>query len=546
MNKGIFIKDWLLFKPYNKQTSTDSYYLKLSNEVKHAITTNNQSEILKYCLEKEEINHLSCFLTSYFEDLISETNIWNSFIKAHKRLYKKQLPFYKLDEYEEYYINTQDIVFLIWYYLNTIQEEKFIAPFNEFFIEIAEKVMEIFTEAWEYAPENINLKSYYHINETEEDYYVARKLIDNILFDSYLFNTDTLLNLKEKESKIIEKYKNDERLIMYLNDNRDETIHRSHTRLLALTGKEWASEIIGRENPLSSEYLNISNKISAYFLYKGQDQTDIFLEHIASGKKFKLTKKSYDHCEKLKEIDTILFMGIVKWKDEWWFSGGLFQIPFNPDLILDEKNSLKSRMTVNFLDHQKKEVNELLEKQLKAFKEFNNGMQIAFIPKERINEFIKVYTEFFNKSLNLSDKEIKEAKERSRKDGFFGTECKTKSFPEFSDTCLVFFNPKSGCELAFGVNSAFSLPNNPYFDKELIDDNIMRLLMNDSISAELVMFCIDNCKSKLTFFKTGIGKKYLDDIDFLLRFWKKDNYWAKPSITFTGQNDLSKTMGLSP
>ena len=77
MNKGIYIKDWLLLKPYNRQTSTDSYYLKLSNEVKHAIITNIQPDILKYYLENEDINHLSCFLTSYFEDIISETNIWN-------------------------------------------------------------------------------------------------------------------------------------------------------------------------------------------------------------------------------------------------------------------------------------------------------------------------------------------------------------------------------------------------------------------------------------------------------------------------------------
>jgi hypothetical protein len=48
------------------------------------------------------------------------------------------------------------------------------------------------------------------------------------------------------------------------------------------------------------------------------------------------------------------------------------------------------------------------------------------------------------------------------------------------------------------------------------------------------MYCIDNCKSKLPFFKDGDGKSYLKDIDFLLRFWKKENYHTKPAITFTG------------
>jgi len=537
MNKRIYIKDWLLFKPYDRQTITDSYYLKLSNDVKQAITTNKQSFVLQMYLDEEDINHLACFLTSYLEDIISKTNIWNSFISVHKRLYKKQLPFYILDEYYEEEVNPQDISFLIWYFLNTIQEEKFIAPFNDFIIETADKVMDFFNEAWDYAPENEYLKSFYQINEKEEDFYVARNMIDTILFKSYLFCTDTLLNLKEKEFEIIEESKDDENIMMFLNENRDSTLHESYTRLLSLTGKEWASEILGSKHPLSSDFLNISQRIRGYFLYKGQDQTDIFLEHIASSKKIKLTKKSFDYSDNLKDIDTIIFMGIVKWKDEWWFSGIQFQAPFNPDLVLDEKNSLQSRMAVNFLDHQRKEVDEMLEKQFKAFRDFNNGLQIAFMASDEIDEFYRAYTEFFNNSLNLSDKEIKEAKERSRKDGFFGIENEPKNYSEVSETGLAFFNPKSGSEIALAVNSAFPLPNNPYFEEAFNEDHIMRLLTDKSISAELAMFCIDNCKTELPFFNNGVGKRYLNDIDFLLRFWKKDNYHAKPSITFTGQYD---------
>jgi hypothetical protein len=538
MNSKIYINDWLLLKPYDKQKTTDSYYLKLSNDVKHAIVTSKHSLVLQRYLEEEEMNHLACFLTSYFEDIISETNIWRSFIRIHKRLYKKQLPFYILDEYYEDEINLQDVCFLIWYFLNTIQGEIFIAPFHDFIIETADKVADVLLEAWEYAPENESLKSYYQIDKTEDDFYIARNLIDTILFKSYLFNTDTLLGLKEKEFQILEEGRDEETLMMFLNDNRDNTIHTSHTRLLSLTGKEWAAEILGPDHPLSSEYLKMSQKINGYFLYKGQDNTDVFLEHIASAKKFKLTKKSYEYSDKLKEADTIVFMGIVKWKDEWWFSGIEFQTPFEPDLILDEKNSLESRKAVNFLDHQTNKVNEVLKMQFKAFNEFNHGLPIAFMPSDRIEKFVRYYMEFYKNSLNLSDKEIKDALERSRKEGYFGTDDKSKNFAEVSESGLVFFNPKSGCEIAMGVNSAFPLPNNPFFDKALSEDHVMQLFMDESISTELAMYCIDKCKSKLPVFKTTIGKKYSDNIDFLLRFWKKSNYHSKPQITFTGMNEM--------
>ena len=244
--------------------------------------------------------------------------------------------------------------------------------------------------------------------------------------------------------------------------------------------------------------MNISQRIRGFFFYKGQNENDIFLEHIASGKKFKLTKKSFDHSDGLKEIDTIMFMGIVKWSDEWWFSGIHFQSEFNADLVLKEKNSIESRMAVNFLDHQKDETMEMLEKQYKTFLNFNNGSPIAFMPTNKLMDFNKDYIQFFNDSLNLSEKEIKEARERSRKDGFFGDEKEEpKDFTEIAETGLVFFNPKSGVEFAMEVNSAFPLPTNPYFDKEESEDHIFRLFMDESIytksmrrSNSLVITCI--------------------------------------------------------
>lgn len=196
MNKRIYIKDWLKLKPYDKQAITDAYYLDVCNDVKKLITTNKQALILQMYLDKNDINTLCCFLTSYFEDIISETNIWNSFINSHKQLYNKQIPFYSLDNYYEEEINPQDISFLIWYFLNTIQEEKFIAPFNLFIVETAQIIMDIFDKEWEYAPKNKPLKSFYQIDENEEDYYIARNLIDTVLFKTYLFYPDSAVDRK--------------------------------------------------------------------------------------------------------------------------------------------------------------------------------------------------------------------------------------------------------------------------------------------------------------------------------------------------------------
>ncbi|GAB1416254.1 hypothetical protein MASR2M117_16600 [Paludibacter sp.] len=444
------------------------------------------------------------------------------------------MPFYNVEEYYEQEINPQDISFLIWYFLNTVQEDMFISPYNQFIEATAEIIYDIFDEAWEFVPENEYLKKFYQIDNDENNFYTARNLIDTVLFQTYLFYPDSFLKLQDEEIEIINNSNAEQDTLAILNENRDIMLHKTHTRLLALSGKEWAAEILSSNRTLNKDFLSISQKIQGLFLYKGQDENNIFIEHIASGKKFNLTKQSFDYSQELKELDTILYIGIVKWKDEWWFSGVFFQQPFNQDIILDEKKSFNSRLAVNFLDHQEHETDKNLKNELSVFKDFNRGSQIAFLTSDRIEKFIREFIAFSNKALNISKEKIKKAEQRAKNEGFLEKNDTHEDFSEIADTGLVFFNPNSGSEIALGVNSAFPMSSNPYFNEEESEDHIMHLLIDDSYSKELVNYCIDNCKTKLSFFTKGAGKKYLEDMDFLLRFWKKSNYHTVPSLTYIG------------
>lgn len=537
MKKMIYINDWLQFKPYKKPVKTDMYYLKICNDVKHILCSDRSSFALTNRFDEQEINRLACFLTSYFEDIISGTNIWKSFIEEHMRLYNKPLPFYDLQDYVEEEINWQDVCFLIWYFFNTVQDEVFFSPFSPFFKVPALAVMSVFDEAWEQAPENNDLVSFYCISDTESDFYAARRLVETVLFKTYLLCIDSVPELREKNDKTITKYRNDERLMFLLNENTEMLIHNYRTRLLALTGKEWATKIIGEGHSLKDDFLEMSPKVQGFFFYKGQDQTDLLIEHIASGKRFRLTKKSFDPANIPKVIDTIIYIGIVKWKGEWWFSGAHFQVPFDKKLVEQEKNSIQSRAQVNFLDHQSNKMDEVLKKHENVFLDFNHGSPIAFLPAGETEGFVKAYIEFFNKSLNHSEKEIKESEDQVLEEGLNRVIDHSSGYSEGFETGLVFFNPKRGCEIVFDLNSAFPLSDNPYFRPELSEEHIQQLLMDDSISPELVMFCIDHCRKDLPFFNSEPGQQYLSDIDFLLRFWKRANYHSVPSITLIREKE---------
>lgn len=530
MKGRIYIKDWLSLKPYRNQTATDLYYLKISNRIKEIFYSKSNFILFRFIENEEDINRLACFLTSYFEDVISKTNIWGAFISLHHKHYGRKLPFYVTDEYYEGEINHQDVSCLIWYFLNKVLKGGFVSPYNDFIGDLAMKVMEILEKEYEYAPENEVLKNFYILDPNEKDYYAVRNLIDTILFNTYLFSPDTSAELHALERDIIED-KKQKHLLQVLQDNRDVFLHKTCTSLLGLPGKEWAAAVLGEDHALSGDIKGLSPRIAGYFLYKGQDSLDVFLDHIASGKSFKLTKKSYDYASELAEIDCILYMGIVRWQNEWWFSGVNFETPFNADLVLEERNSDQSKRQVYFLDDREKEKTDILNAQMEAFLSFNNGSPIAFMPAQDFQDFTEGFIDYYNKSLKLNTNQIEALGKRGSGEFSENEEENDSNYADVDEPGLVFFNPKSGLEMAWGISSAFPLPHNPYFDQSESDENTMFLLVSKEMSKELAMYCIAECGSKLTFFTEKPGKDYLGDIDFLLRFWKREEYYTQPAVT---------------
>ncbi len=540
-NNKIYLKTWLKLRPYNSQTSTDLYYLKLSNKVKLVFAKGNLPFLERH-LSDDDIDLLACFLTAYLEDLVSETNIWNAFVRSHKDLYHKPVPFYESNDYFEEEINGDDISFLIWYFLNLVQDDIFISPFIYPIVSIADDVMELFEEAWDYAPANTHLRSFFNLKENEEDFYEARLLIDTILFQSYLFYPDTGLKMLKLEMSMIEHFEmkmkegllDTNTALSFLKEAKDKLLHSVRTKLLAFSGKEWASVMMSSKKTLSKDFANMTKKVSGYFFYKGQDEKNVFLEHIASGMKFNLTKKSFDYGQNLTEIDNIIQIGIVRWRDEWWLSGFYIKFEFDANLVLDEKKSIKSRLEVSFLDPKKETLAEDLKLQLEIFKEFNNGSLIAFMPEKNIKTYLDKAIQFFNDSLNLTSEQISESLRRGRNDGYFPDD-KADEFLEGDDTGLVFFNSESGFEIMTGLNSAFPLPNNPYFIPEESSQALISLFFSPDSSAKLAMYCFDNCRNELPFFEEDIWQGLDESIDFLLRFWKDSNYFSINKMTFVGE-----------
>jgi hypothetical protein len=94
----ILQKDWLRYHPYDDANFADNYYHSLCSKVLDII---QNSEIMQLLDNKEDAKEMACIFVAYFEDIISETNLFSAFTKKHTQLYGTPLPFYSKDT--EYY-----------------------------------------------------------------------------------------------------------------------------------------------------------------------------------------------------------------------------------------------------------------------------------------------------------------------------------------------------------------------------------------------------------------------------------------------------------
>ncbi|WP_179021542.1 DUF3843 family protein [Winogradskyella forsetii] len=534
MKNKIYLKHWLELKPKNYSSNTDLYYLKIANEI-YSNLDNNTLTALSQLMNKEDIYILCCFITCYFEDIISQTNIWQAFKEQYAQQHHKKLPFYNIDDnYIDEEINVQDIAFLIWYFTNSLEDEWFVTPYSDTFLILAEQAISVLDEAFEYAPENEQLKKLFDFKPHTDEFYETRAFLQMLFFDSYLFYPDVKRRFDFSIFEIIEESKDEDSnsIMGYIREVTDEFTFNKVSSLLSLRSKDWAKQVLGPTHKSYNDISSISEKITGLFLYKKQNNESVTLEHIASGIVFEMTKKSFDNSHNLNE-DAIIYIGLVKYKNEWWFSGNFFMQEFNADTILDQKNSAQTRAEVNFL-RDENEIGKIMQKQKKAFLDFNDNSLIAFVKSNTLNAFVNDYFAFFNNSLNLTKEESENVQKRTKADGYFGNEANFEGFDNDTDEIVVFFNSVSGLEMYPNILNAFPDKKNPFFKEEDREDALY-ILMAPDYSTEFTNYFIENYKDKLSIFEKEPYRSYFDDLDFLLKFWKKDKYKSKNTIALTGR-----------
>ncbi len=521
---------WLLFHPYKTPAPDDFYYLRLCKET-HRILDDNTFLESEGLLSREELKNLACFIICYFEDVISGPGLWQAFTVQARELYGTYLPFFNPDP-DKYFpdeINIEDIYFLIWYFISmTLYDKTIINPVALEWSDLSDKIFDILEREYELAPENLRLKQLYTARPGEGDLFVLKEKMKWIMLDSWLlhFQGDELDEMIKKIStNQSENGLSEERRELYIYDAIDSYVLSTYTPLLARQGKEWLAYTLGKDHPLFEEILGISEKKSGYYLFMGAENDKLLFQHIATETVLRVTSKSMDLPKDFVAGKSISFTGFVKWRDEWWFSGSQFSWGYNTDLIRKEKNSESSRMLFGEDPVLKKAENEQL---YASFLKFNNGKPIAFVEsEENADSFIQSFLIFHNETLDVPARKKKKRREILMKAELTRNPVKGS---EHGDTeaipGMIFFNPESGIQMVFGLNDFVPDPDNTWYREDETGDEAMRLLFSSHISGNWMHYMVKNYEiSRLDFPGKGGKEILMENLDFMLRFWKRKGYY---------------------
>lgn len=510
MKKKVYIDDWKSLKPYREHSGTDLFYLKVANEVCDELVFyfgsvfNNDVDPFTF----------SCFITSYFEDVISKTRIFATFRNKHQEMYGKRLPFFDCsEEYLDDEINPEDIAFLTWYFVNSVSTDRVIHPNIELLSNLANDIIEVFDRHYEYAPENTVLQSCYTLklkDDLVDQFFEIRKLMEKLFLESYLFLPDigqryseTLDEIKEvKEKEYISK-------LLYAATT--EFLLNQKTRLLHLRSNELVAEYLGKKHELYACINSMSIMLQGNFEVEDIDNNYLFLKHLASDQKIPLVKGSYNNPNITKK--EAINIGMIRFNNEWIHVGISFNINVSESMIANERNDFNKSILFNPVLKDDDFIHENLRQQQKAFYRITGNKDYILLKETEINEFIE---QFY-----LSSNEPEKAKK------FI-----SKLADDEENIFTLFFNPNLGIEIIENIQGAFFDSENKFLNEENSNTDFPFIFFSDKTSPEIVEFCVKQFKNKIPFFKSKDRNIYLSNLDFSLRFFKPKSFKTEPSLKF--------------
>ena len=291
--KKIYPKEWLELHPYKQTNSVDQYYVGIANEIHKRLYSSTIADAFE---EEENIRYTSLCLAAWFEDVISQTGIWQAFTAECRKRYGAYLPFYPIKgDYFPDEINLEDIRFLLWHHIQYLcWGISAINPENPGIEQTAQEIYGLLAEEYETAPENERMQEFlYHSAMGEEDFFRYREILDWFHYQCY-FNIENVAQYRDEAERLLD----DEEITPEMAETliyatRTSLTFKGRRNLLSLTSPEWLV-LIGKAHPEHQLWGKVKARENSCYLLEKEDGEYLYVKDLCSEDEgeFKITKKS--------------------------------------------------------------------------------------------------------------------------------------------------------------------------------------------------------------------------------------------------------------
>jgi hypothetical protein len=505
---NVTINDWLVLKPYLNHTNYDLYYLEIANTILEELRKYTD-EIKLYDLDTNNLKKLSCILTSYFEDYISNIGLWRTFTVNNMELHGYHLPFYDLRDYEFDGINKQDIMYLCWQYLISLYDDALFNPDAEWFQRIAYEVYTLFKSEEHEALNTEYYETFFAIPE-KSDYFIFKEKLHWLAMKSYLigvhFDEDYRYAVEDLYAEV-EKSGNEYRpehlhLINYTMLN--QYMHTKRSCFNAMTAPEWFSKLADCSPEKREEIYQLQYPHQGWYECNLQDKKHFYLTNIVNNKEYKVLLNSV----KSRKLDTKIIHDttLIKWDKEWWVTGSMIGIP----KTAKEIETYKAKPILN---------SWILDESVTVHqRNYNNNL---------LANFKLYYRQLFALAKNYKETETIIAnfmKFNAKQLGQEAIENKAINLSQYANKQdFVVFVTNQGVQIANNVNSTIALLQKKTFSSDEFEEAFFEILQTSN-SVELNDMLFEKFASNAFLkFPNGSQVGIKENKDFLFRFFNPED-----------------------
>lgn len=485
---AIKMSAWMAVHPYKVPRSADHAYLKIANKLYDSW----KFALLKNDFDNEMREIVSIVIAAYFEDVVSYTDLFGAFVRKHKELYGKYLPFYDTSEdaYFEDEINPQDVLFLIWSTLQKDAEGTFLNPENPGIVQLAEIMYKILDDEFEKVPVNDYLLDYIQDEKHYEDFFAFIRMASWLYYNSYLLGFENSYLLEKQ----LEGVANDTSISISQLEYaiRSELLFGEKTGPLALPLKTWYVTMLeGMAMEKEIAIINaIENHKSDYFRLDHVGETHIYVVDTEQ-KHHAILRSSFQNLSDGDLQSKVLITSLVKYNGEWHING--------LSVWTDEEH-------VYWDSVEKKKTQEYTRKEVyEKVLEVNNGSPIAYFRNS-----IEVHT-WIGDLLDV-DGEL------------------TNDVLKKKENIVVFASPDKDICIIPNVGYYIKDPKNPFYDSKKAETlGIVLLVDHYSCPSAMYHYLRENKMLPDMRINSSFGEKrgfelVQDNYDFISRFFKWNFY----------------------